>query len=70
MKITPFGRGTVLELRSDHSWSNGHPMVLNSKDWYDIDCWCRQNKIYYKKSGNTISFTYERDATAFVLKFT
>jgi len=69
MKITPFGRGTALELRSDNSWSNGHHMVLDDGSWYAVECWCRKNKIYYKRSGNTISFIKKSDVTMFMLRW-
>lgn len=69
IKIIPFGRGTVLELRSDRSWSDGHPMVLDEGTWYAIERWLRQNKIYYGRSGNTISFNLHSDVTMFMLKW-
>lgn len=69
MKITPVGRGTVLDIRSDKVWSNGHPMVLGQGEWYAIEQWCKKSRIYYSKSGSMISFIYERDVTAFMLRW-
>ena len=69
MKILTVGRGTVLELWSDHIWSNGHRLVLSNSDWDAIEIWCRQHKIYYSRSGNMISFFNEKDVTMFMLRW-
>lgn len=69
MKIIPIGRGGVVEIWSDLEWSNGSNMVLGATEWDEIEWWCRQAKIYYSKSGNTISFFKDRDVTAFMLRF-
>lgn len=69
MKITSVGRGTVLELRSEQCWSNGHHMVLDDKTWYDIGCWCKESNIYFSRSGNEISFIKNSDVTAFMLRW-
>lgn len=69
MKITPVGRGTVLDLRSDKVWSNGHPMVLGQEEWLAIEQWCKKSRIYYSKSGSMISFFKESDVTAFMLRW-
>lgn len=69
MRITSVGRGTVLELRSDRCWEDGHHLVLDPVVWHEIEQWCRQSRIYYSRSGNTISFVKNSDVTAFMLRW-
>ena len=69
MKITPIGRGGVLEIYSDLKWSNGSSIVLDAISWYEIERWCRKSKIYYAKTGNTIQFFKESDVTAFMIRW-
>jgi hypothetical protein len=69
MKIIPIGRGRVLELWDYGTWSNGSNMVLGIDQWDKIELWCRKAKIYYIKSGNTLSFFKDEDVTTFMLRW-
>lgn len=69
MKVIPIGRGGVVEIWSSNTYYSGTKMVASNNEWDQIEIWCRKNKIYYSKSGNTMSFFNDKDVTAFMLRW-